>query len=59
MFRINIFEFEDFNWIPSLIREEMTNYLGDAIKTSRQFDPVVKLLAPILSKLKINTIIDL
>ena len=59
MFRINIFEFEDFNWIPSLIRDEMTNYLGDAIKTSRQFDPVVKLLAPILSKLKINTIIDL
>ena len=59
MFRINLFEFEDFNWVPSFMRDEMTNYLGDALKTSRQFEPVTKLLVPILSKLKIDTIIDL
>ena len=59
MFRINLFEFEDFDWVPSVIRDEMTNYLGDAMQTFRQFEPVTKLLAPILSKLKIDTIIDL
>ncbi len=59
MFRINLFEFEGFDWVPSVIRDEMTNHLGDAMQTFRQFEPVTKLLAPILSKLKIDTIIDL
>lgn len=59
MNRIHLFEFEDFEWFPSFIRNYGTDYLQFFISKTRMYEPFVPLLVKALEDSKSHHIIDL
>lgn len=59
MKRYHLFEFEDQDWFPDLLRRNMLEYLRFAITLTRVYDPVVPLLQRILPAGRPVEILDL
>lgn len=59
MGRIHLFEFEDQDWFPDLIRNFMTDFLQFFSNNAKIFAPVVPEISSLLEKAKTSKIIDL
>ena len=59
MKRYHLFEFEDQDWFPDVLRRNMLDYLRFAITLTRVYDPVVPLLQRILPAGQPVEILDL
>lgn len=59
MRRVHLFEFEDFKWFPSFLRNYMTDFLQFLTNKSRLFKPSLSILDKILTDTGENRIIDL
>lgn len=59
MSRIHLFEFEDFNWFPSILRNYMTDFLQFLTNYTKLFKPSVGILDKILTDTAEKRIIDL
>ncbi len=57
--RLQLFEFEDLPWFPSVIREGMVDYLGFVLGVINFYQPIVPLLKECLEKSGQRRIIDL
>ncbi len=57
--RLQLFEFEDLSWFPSVIRESMTDYLRYCLNTSNFYKPTTSFLAECLISSGENKCIDL
>jgi hypothetical protein len=59
MKRVQLFEFEDFNWFPDLFRRNMTKLIVVFNKLMKLDEVVEVSLKPLLEKNQINSIVDL
>ncbi len=59
MKRVQLFEFEDFNWFPDLFRRNMTKLIVVFNRLLKLDEVVAKSLTQILKKHRINSIVDL
>ena len=59
MKRYHLFEFEDQDWFPDILRRNMLDYLRFAISLTRVYDPVVPLLQRVLPSGQPVEILDL
>lgn len=59
MRRRQLFEFEDLEWFPSLIRDYMTDFLGFVSEKFDLFGPVVPILRDVLHRTGCRQIVDL
>ena len=59
MKRIHVFEFEDFEWFPSFLRDCMTRYILAIHKLLKTEDDLIKLISGIIQKTNSKRIIDL
>lgn len=59
MKRVHLFEWEDFSWFPSTIRDLMTDYLQYVVVLSKMYQPVVPILSQLIQQTGTNTIVDL
>src|SRR5687767_12348119 len=59
MKRYHLFEFEDQDWFPDILRRNMLDYLRFAITLTRVYDPVVPLLQRLLPAGQPAAILDL
>lgn len=59
MKRVQLFEFEDFSWFPTSIRNSMTNLIVVLHKMMGISDVIAKLVGETLDELKTDSIIDL
>ena len=57
--RLHLFEFEDQQWCPAVLRNAVTGYLRVAVAVTRQVRPVVPALAELLRRTGESTILDL
>ena len=59
MKRLQLFEFEDFPWFPSIIRDSATDYLRFLIEILRFYDSAVPHIKNVLDKTGLTSILDL
>ena len=59
MKRLHLFEFEDFPWFPSFIRDSATDYLRFLIEKLRFYNPAVPYIKKALDITGLNSILDL
>jgi len=59
MKRVHLFEFEDQNWFPDLLRNYGTDFLQFLSNKSKLFKPAIPILEKGLKLSKTNHIIDL
>lgn len=59
MKRRHLFEFEDFGWFPSSLRNLMTDYLRHVVVQFRLYEPVIPLLKHLLKATQTTSIVDL
>lgn len=59
MARIHLFEFEDLNWFPKIIRNYMTDFLQFLSNKSKMYKPAIPLIQEALENSNTNQIIDL
>jgi len=59
MKRLHLFEFEDFPWFPSRLRNYVTDFLQTVSEKFGMFDPVVPRLINLIEKSKTPMIVDL
>ena len=59
MKRVQLFEFEDFNWFPKRIRQAMTNLIAVLHKMVGTGEVISALLAPVLKDKEIDRMVDL
>lgn len=59
MKRIQLFEFEDFHWLPSFIRSSITNLLALLLKMLKTKDVITNLIVDIKKQHDFNQIVDL
>jgi hypothetical protein len=59
MKRIHLFEFEDFQWFPNMLRMCMTNYILTMHRLLGSAEDLAKLLSPLLRETKKTAILDL
>lgn len=59
MKRVQLFEFEDFNWFPNTLRNSMTNLLVVLHKMMKLDKVIAKLVRETLQKENLNSIVDL
>lgn len=59
MKRIQLFEFEDFNWLPPFIRSSITNLLALLLKMLKTKDVVVNLILDVKKQFNFNQIVDI
>lgn len=59
MKRLHLFEFEDFPWFPSVIRDSATDYLRFIIEKLRFYDPAVPYIKKALEKSGLSEVLDL
>lgn len=59
MKRIHLFEFEDFQWFPSFLRNYMTDYLQYVSNKAKVYSPISELLIGKLKASKSTHILDL
>ncbi len=59
MKRYHLFEFEDFQWFPSWIRDMLTRYIVTIHKLLKSPNQIADLIAPILKRTGKNSIVDL
>jgi len=59
MKRYHLFEFEDQNWFPDVLRKNMMDFLRFAISLTQIYDPVIPLLGQILPKDQPPHLLDL
>ena len=59
MKRIQLFEFEDFNWLPPFIRSSITNLLALLLKMLKTKDVVANLITDIKKQYSFTQIVDL
>lgn len=59
MKRIQLFEFEDFHWLPPFIRSSITNLLALLLKMLKTKDVVATLILDIKKQYDFNQIVDL
>ncbi|MEL7118180.1 MAG: hypothetical protein AAFO07_02030 [Bacteroidota bacterium] len=59
MKRIHLFEFEDFQWFPSFLRNYMTDFLQFVSNKTKIYSPIVPLLVEKLKSTNTTTILDL
>ena len=57
--RIHLFEFEDFKWFPSFIRDGGRDFLGFFLKHTKFYKPSVKLLEDAIKKTSHKQVSDL
>ena len=57
--RIHLFEFEDLQWLPSIIRNGGTDYLRYILQAADGYQPAVPLLLDALAETKQTKLIDL
>ena len=57
--RIHLFEFEDLNWFPNVIRDGGTDYLRYLLIATDVYKPMIPLISEALSQTNEETIIDL
>lgn len=57
--RVPVFELQDFSWLPSQIRDGVTDYLAFCLDILNIYTPVSPLIMNTLINAKTNTIIDL
>ena len=54
-----LFEFEDLNWFPDVIRAGMTDYLRYLLSALKFYKPVLPLIQEVLSRTNSNVVVDL
>ena len=59
MKRIELFEFEDFPWLPNVVRTGVTNLIVVLHKLMGTKEVISKLILGITNKHKLNQIVDL
>ena len=59
MKRIHLFEFEDFDWFPSFLRNYMTDFLQFLTNKTKLFKAIIPILEKGIDKSEGNQIIDL
>jgi len=59
MKRVHLFEFEDLNWFPDLIRNYMTDYLAFLASATKIFEPILPILEKGIQAGKTGHFIDL
>jgi hypothetical protein len=57
--RLHLFEFNDQAWLPSSLRDALTDYLQFAIKVGRPYAPIVPILKDALTRTDSQRVIDL
>lgn len=57
--RLHLFELEDLEWFPDVVRRGATDYLRFMIELLKIYKPAAVLISDILKKSKINQIIDI
>jgi len=57
--RLHLFEFEDLEWFPDIIRQSQTDYLHFVITKAKAYKPAASLVKEALDKTNTNEIIDL
>ncbi len=59
MKRFHLFEFEDFSWFPSVIRDSATDYLRFMVETLKYYIPAVPYIRKVLDRSGEDSILDL
>jgi hypothetical protein len=59
MRRFQLFEFEDYPWFPSAVRDGITDYLRFFLKTFDLYRPIVPVIKEVLDKCGTNQIIEI
>jgi hypothetical protein len=59
MKRYHLFEWEDFGWFPSILRDLMTDYLMHVVVLFKMHEPVVPVLEKALAETGKDTVVDL
>lgn len=57
--RVHLFEWEDLDWFPALLRDNMTDFLRNMILWQKIYDPAVVIVDQMLAESGHKTIIDL
>jgi len=57
--RFHLFEFEDFNWFPKIIRDGGTDFLGFVLKYLKFYEPSIKIIEDVVRKTGHRHIVDL
>ena len=57
--RLHLFEWEDLEWFPGLLRDNMTDFLRNVILWQKIYDPAIDIVKNILNKTGHKTVIDL
>lgn len=57
--RFHLFEFEDYEWFPHIIREGITDFLRFVTELTGAYKPSARLIAGVLNKTEQKTVIDL
>ena len=59
MRRFQLFEFEDFEWFPKIIRDGGTDFLGFVLNHLKYYEPAIKIIEDVVLKTKYHQIVDL
>ena len=59
MRRIHLFEFEDLEWFPKIIRDGGTDFLGFMLSKTRFYEPAIDILEELIIQTNHNSILDL
>lgn len=57
--RLHLLEFEDYEWFPHVVREGITDFLRFVTELTFVYKPAGKLIAEMVNKINMDTIIDL
>jgi hypothetical protein len=57
--RLHLFEFEDFEWFPQMIREGITDYLRFVTEKFKVYQPTAVMISDVINKTGFESIIDL
>lgn len=57
--RVHLFEWEDLDWFPALLRDNMTDFLRNMILWQKIYDPAIPIIDQMLADSGYKTIIDM